>query len=114
MINDRRFVTNLPKRSWIDSLANFLMPEVYRGSVIDDMFITEKIDCFKPFWISPTPSKCIGHRLSMVVYGFFQCLTFLYFADADGDRLSLETLWRITHANQIRLLSMSMVHRRLV
>jgi hypothetical protein len=88
------------------------MPKVYRGSTIDDMFIAEKIDCFNPSRF-PRPrasASVIDYR--WFLYGFCQCLSLPYFADVDGDRLSLETSWRITHANQLCLLPMSMVHRR--
>jgi hypothetical protein len=101
-LKDRRSTISLPKFSQIDLLENFPMPKVYQGSMIDDMFNREKINILTLLDF-PDPEKAHRHRLSRVFHGFCQC---------PGDRLFPEYSWRITHANQLHLLLMSMVHRR--
>jgi hypothetical protein len=66
------------------------MPKMHRGSVIRDTFIVEKINVVT-FMDFPDPDK--GHRSSPIGDFFMTCqwLSFSYFADAEGDRLSLET-----------------------
>jgi hypothetical protein len=69
------------------------MPKVYRGSAINDMFVTEKIDCFNlPGFPQPQASTWV------INYGWlFMALVNVYpshnFSMPMGNQISLETSW---------------------
>ena len=109
-IKDRWLAINLPKLFQIKSLKKVPMPKVYWGSTVS---LTQKKSIVLIFIFPQHWENALIIDYWWFLYGFCQCLSLPYFFDADGDRISLETWWRINHVNQLRLLPMSMGHRRL-